>query len=398
MKGPATLYNEVALPPLVDFYRVDDLLSEEERLVRATIGRFVDERFLPVVADHYERGTFPAEMVPELAKLGVFGMHLHGYGAAGMSNIMYGLACQELERGDSGLRSFVSVQGSLCMFPIHRYGSEEQKTRWLPLMAKGEVIGCFGLTEPEFGSNPAGMATRARHDGDDWVLNGTKRWITNGNVADLAIIWARTEDGIRGFLVEKGTKGFEARQIHHKLSMRASVTSELILDNCRIPASSELPGARGLKGPLACLNEARFGIVWGVLGAAIACYQSALEYAKARVQFDKPIAGYQLTQEKLVNMLTEITKGQLLALQLGRLKDQGKASATQISMAKMNNAREALRIAREARSILGANGISLEYPVMRHMANLETVVTYEGTSEIHMLAIGEEITGLAAFK
>jgi len=398
MKGPATLYNEVALPPLVDFYRVDDLLSEEERLVRATIGRFVDERFLPVVADHYERGTFPAEMVPELAKLGVFGMHLHGYGAAGMSNIMYGLACQELERGDSGLRSFVSVQGSLCMFPIHRYGSEEQKTRWLPLMAKGEVIGCFGLTEPEFGSNPAGMATRARHDGDDWVLNGTKRWITNGNVADLAIIWARTEDGIRGFLVEKGTKGFEARQIHHKLSMRASVTSELILDNCRIPASSELPGARGLKGPLACLNEARFGIVWGVLGAAIACYQSALEYAKARVQFDKPIAGYQLTQEKLVNMLTEITKGQLLALQLGRLKDQGTASATQISMAKMNNAREALRIAREARSILGANGISLEYPVMRHMANLETVVTYEGTSEIHMLAIGEEITGLAAFK
>ena len=386
------------MPPLVDFYRVDDLLSEEERLVRATIGRFVDERFLPVVADHYERGTFPAEMVPELAKLGVFGMHLHGYGAAGMSNIMYGLACQELERGDSGLRSFVSVQGSLCMFPIHRYGSEEQKTRWLPLMAKGEVIGCFGLTEPEFGSNPAGMATRARHDGDDWVLNGTKRWITNGNVADLAIIWARTEDGIRGFLVEKGTKGFEARQIHHKLSMRASVTSELILDNCRIPASSELPGARGLKGPLACLNEARFGIVWGVLGAAIACYQSALEYAKARVQFDKPIAGYQLTQEKLVNMLTEITKGQLLALQLGRLKDQGTASATQISMAKMNNAREALRIAREARSILGANGISLEYPVMRHMANLETVVTYEGTSEIHMLAIGEEITGLAAFK
>jgi glutaryl-CoA dehydrogenase len=386
------------LPPLVDFYRVDDLLSEEERLVRATIGRFVDDRFLPVVADHYERGTFPTEMVPELAKLGVFGMHLHGYGAAGMSNVMYGLACQELERGDSGLRSFVSVQGSLCMFPIHRYGSEEQKAHWLPRMAKGEVIGCFGLTEPEFGSNPAGMATRARRDGDDWVLNGTKRWITNGNVADLAIIWARTDDGIRGFLVEKGFKGYEARQIHHKLSMRASVTSELILDNCRVPAGNELPGAKGLKGPLSCLNEARFGIVWGVLGAAIACYQSALEYAKARVQFDKPIAGYQLTQEKLVNMLTEITKGQLLALQLGRLKDQGTVSATQISMAKMNNAREALQIAREARSILGANGISLEYPVMRHMANLETVVTYEGTSEIHMLAIGEEITGLAAFK
>jgi len=325
-------------------------------------------------------------------------MHLHGYGAAGMSNVMYGLACQELERGDSGLRSFVSVQGSLCMFPIHRYGSEEQKQRWLPKMAAGEVIGCFGLTEPEFGSNPAGMATRARRDGKDWILNGTKRWITNGNVADLAIVWARSEQGIRGFLVEKDTKGFEARQIHHKLSMRASVTSELVLDDCRIPAGNELPEAQGLKAPLSCLNEARYGIVWGVLGAAIACYRSALEYAKARVQFDRPIAGYQLTQEKLVNMLTEITKGQLLALQLGRLKDEGKATATQISMAKLNNVREALQIAREARSILGANGISLEYPVMRHMNNLETVLTYEGTSEIHMLAIGEEITGLAAFK
>jgi len=386
------------LPELVDFYRLDDLLSEEERLVRSTVGRFVDERFLPIVAEHYERGTFPMEVVRELARLGVFGMHLQGYGAAGLSNVMYGLACQELERGDSGLRSFVSVQGSLCMFPIHRYGSEEQKLRWLPFMARGEVIGCFGLTEPEFGSNPAGMATRARRDGDDWVISGTKRWITNGNVAHLAIVWARTEQGIRGFLVETGTKGFEAREIHHKLSMRASVTSELVLDEVRIPASNELPEAQGLKAPLSCLNEARYGIVWGVLGAAIACYRSALEYAKARVQFDRPIAGYQLTQEKLVNMLTEITKGQLLALQLGRLKDQGKASATQISMAKLNNVREALRIAREARSILGANGISLEYPVMRHMTNLETVLTYEGTSEIHMLAIGEEITGIGAFK
>jgi len=382
----------------VDFYRTDDLLTEEERLVRSTVGRFVDQRFLPVIAEHYERATFPVEIVPELAKLGVFGMHLHGYGAAGMSNVMYGLACQELERGDSGLRSFVSVQGSLCMFPIHRYGSEEQKQRWLPRMAAGEVIGCFGLTEPEFGSNPAGMATRARREGKDWILNGTKRWITNGNVADLAIVWARSEQGIRGFLVEKGTRGFEARQIHHKLSMRASVTSELILDDCRIPAGNELPEAQGLKAPLSCLNEARYGIVWGVLGAAIACYRSALEYGKARVQFDRPIAGYQLTQEKLVNMLTEITKGQLLALQLGRLKDEGKATATQISMAKLNNVREALQIAREARTILGANGISLEYPVMRHMSNLETVLTYEGTSEIHMLAIGEEITGLAAFK
>ena len=366
--------------------------------MRSTVGRFVDERFLPIVAEHYERATFPMEIVRELARLGVFGMHLQGYGAAGMSNVMYGLACQELERGDSGLRSFVSVQGSLCMFPIHRYGSEEQKQRWLPFMARGEVIGCFGLTEPEFGSNPAGMATRARRDGSDWVITGAKRWITNGNVAHLAIIWARTEQGIRGFLVETGTKGFEARLIHHKLSMRASVTSELVLDDVRIPASNELPEARGLKAPLSCLNEARYGIVWGVLGAAIACYRSALDYAKARVQFDKPIAGYQLTQEKLVNMLTEITKAQLLALQLGRLKDRGKASATQISMAKLNNVREALRIARDARTILGANGISLEYPVMRHMNNLETVLTYEGTSEIHMLAIGEEITGIGAFK
>ena len=382
----------------MDFYRTDDLLTEEERLVRSTVGRFVDQRFLPIIADHYERATFPLEILPELARLGVFGMHLHGYGAAGMSNVMYGLACQELERGDSGLRSFVSVQGSLCMFPIHRYGSEEQKQHWLPRMAAGAVIGCFGLTEPEFGSNPAGMATRARRDGKDWILNGTKRWITNGNLAGLAIVWARSEQGIRGFLVEKGTKGFEAREIHHKLSMRASVTSELILDDVRVPAGNELPEAQGLKAPLSCLNEARYGIVWGVLGAAIACYRSALGYSMARMQFDRPIAGYQLTQEKLVNMLTEITKGQLLALQLGRLKDQGSATATQISMAKLNNVREALQIAREARTILGANGISLEYPVMRHMNNLETVLTYEGTSEIHMLAIGEEITGLSAFK
>jgi len=382
----------------VDFYAVDDQLSDEEKLVRSTVARFVDERFLPLIAEHYERATFPMEVVPELARLGLFGMHLQGYGAAGMSNVMYGLVCQELERGDSGLRSFVSVQGSLCMFPIHHYGSEEQKQTWLPRMAKGEVIGCFGLTEPDYGSNPAGMATRARRDGDDWIIRGTKRWITNGNIADLAIIWARTEQGIRGFLLQKGTRGFEAREIHHKFSMRASVTSELILDDCRVPACNELPQAQGLKAPLSCLNEARFGIVWGALGAAIACYLSALEYAKARPQFDRPIAAYQLTQEKLVDMLTEITKGQLLALQLGRLKDQGKATATQISMAKMNNVREALRIARAARSVLGANGISLEYPVIRHMTNLETVLTYEGTNEIHMLAIGEEITGLSAFK
>lgn len=386
------------MPNAIDFYRLDDLLSEEERLVRATVGRFVEERFLPIIAEHYERGTFPTEIVPELARLGLFGMHLHGYGAAGMSNVMYGLAAQELEQGDGGLRSFVSVQGSLCMFPIHKYGSEEQKQRWLPVMAKGEVLGCFGLTEPEFGSNPAGMATRARRDGDDWIINGTKRWITNGNLAQLAIVWARTDQGIRGFLVEKGMKGYEAREIHHKLSMRASVTSELILDDVRVPACNQLPEAQGLKAPLSCLNEARYGIVWGSLGAAMACYRSAVDYAKSRVQFDKPIGAFQLTQEKLVKMLTEITKGQLLALQLGRMKDQGKVTSTQISMGKFNNVREALKIAREARSILGANGISLEYPVMRHMNNLETVYTYEGTNEIHMLAIGEEITGIAAFK
>jgi glutaryl-CoA dehydrogenase len=382
----------------VDFLGLDDQLSDEERLVRSTVARFVDERFLPLIVDHYERATFPMELVPELAKLGLLGMHLHGYGAAGMNNVMYGLACQELERGDSGLRSFVSVQGSLCMFPIERYGSDDQKERWLPAMAKGEVIGCFGLTEPDFGSNPAGMQTRARKDGGDWILNGTKRWITNGSIAGLAIIWARTEGGIRGFLVEKGTRGYQAHDIHHKLSMRASVTSELILEDCRVPADHELPGAQGLKGPLACLNEARFGIVWGTIGAAIACYQSALDYSRTRIQFDRPIGGFQLTQEKLVGMLTEITKAQLLALQLGRLKDAGRITPTQISMGKLNNAREALRIAREARSILGANGISLEYPVMRHMANLETVATYEGTSEIHTLAIGEEITGISAFK
>ncbi len=383
---------------LVDFYRVDDLLTEEERLVRSTVAGFVDRRFMPVIAEHYERGTFPMELVPELARLGLLGMHLHGYGSAGMSNVMYGLACLELERGDSGLRSFVSVQGSLSMFPILRYGSEEQKTRWLPAMARGEALGCFGLTEPDFGSNPAGMGTRARQDGPDWVLNGTKRWITNGHVADVAVVWARTDAGIRGFLVERGTRGFESREIHGKLSMRASHTSELVLDDCRIPADNELPGAQGLRAALSCLDEARFGIVWGALGAAIACYQCALEYARARVQFDRPIAAFQLTQEKLVNMLTEITKGQLLALQLGRLKDRSVATSIQISMAKMNNVRVALQIAREARSILGANGISLEYPVMRHMANLETVFTYEGTHEVHTLAIGEAITGHSAFR
>ena len=386
------------MPAAVDFLRLDDQLSDEERSVRDTVQRFVEQRFLPVIAEHYEKATFPMEIVPELARLELFGMHLEGYGCPGLSNVMYGLACQELERGDSALRSFVSVQGSLSMFPIHRYGSEEQKKRWLPQMAKGEVIGCFGLTEPDYGSNPAGMQTRARRDGSDWILNGTKRWITNGNLASVAIIWARAEEGIRGFLVETDSKGFEARPIHHKLSMRASVTSELILDECRVPAENQLPEAQGLKAPLSCLNEARFGIVWGVIGAAVACYESALRYACERIQFDRPIASFQLTQEKLANMVTEITKAQLLALHLGRLKDQGRVTPVQISMGKMNNVREALEIARSARSILGANGISLEYPVMRHMDNLETVLTYEGTNEVHMLSIGEAITGLSAFK
>lgn len=382
----------------VDFYSIDDQLTDEELLVRSTVARFVDERFLPLVAEHYEKGTFPLALVPELARLGLLGMQLHGYGCAGMSSVAYGIACQELERGDSGLRSFVSVQGSLSMFPILRYGSEEQKARWLPRMARGEALGCFGLTEPDFGSNPAGMGTTARKDGTDWILNGTKRWITNGSLADVAVVWARTENGIRGFLIEKEMRGFTARDIHHKLSMRASITSELILEECRVPACSQLPDAEGLKAPLSCLNEARFGIVWGAIGSAIACYQSALEYAKARVQFDRPIGGFQLTQEKLVKMLTEITKAQLLALQLGRLKDQGRVTPTQISLAKMNNVREALAIARAARSILGANGISLEYPVMRHMTNLETLLTYEGTHEVHILAIGQEITGQNAFR
>lgn len=380
-----------------DYYQLDASLSEDEKLVRDTVGRLVDERFLPDVARHFEAGTFPMELVPELARLNLFGMQLQGYGCAGLNNVSYGLACQELERGDSGLRSFVSVQGSLSMFPIHAFGSEEQKRRWLPAMARGEALGCFGLTEPDFGSNPAGMQTQARPDGSDWVLNGTKRWITNGHLAHVAVVWARTNAGIRGFLVERGTPGLRAHPIEHKLSMRASATSELVLEDVRVPEAARLPGAEGLKAPLSCLNEARFGIAWGALGAAMACYDSALRYACERVQFDRPIAQFQLTQAKLVDMLTEITRGQLLALQLARLKDAGSVRAPQISMAKMSNVKAALEIARSARSVLGANGISLEYPVIRHLANLETVSTYEGTHEVHTLAIGQDITGLSAF-
>jgi glutaryl-CoA dehydrogenase len=325
-------------------------------------------------------------------------MHLQGYGCAGTNAVSYGLACLELEAGDSGARSFVSVQGSLAMYPIWRYGSEEQKRRWLPAMAAGEVIGCFGLTEPDFGSNPAGMRTSARRDGDDWVLNGTKMWITNGGIADVAVVWARTEDeGVRGFLVPAGTHGFSTRDIERKLSLRASVTSELVLEDCRLPADAVLPEVRGMRGPLSCLNEARYGIVWGSMGAARACFQSALEYATTRVQFDRPIGGFQLTQQKLADMLVELSKGTLLALHLGRMKDEGRLAPEQVSLGKLNNVREALAIARTARTILGANGVTLEYPVIRHANNLESVLTYEGTSEVHSLILGQAVTGLGAF-
>jgi glutaryl-CoA dehydrogenase len=386
-----------SLPPATDLYNIDHLLSDEERMVRDTVREFVRERVLPIIGEHFEAGTFPKDLIPEIANLGLLGMHLEGYGCAGMSAVAYGLACQELEAGDSGLRSFVSVQGSLAMFPIWKYGSEEQKQRWLPRMAKGEVIGCFGLTEPDFGSNPSGMITTARRDGESYVLNGTKMWITNGGIADLAVVWAKLDGEIHGFLVERGTPGFTTSDVHHKLSLRASVTSELHFEECRIPPENILPGVSGLRGPLSCLNEARYGIAWGVNGAARACFEAAADYAKSRVQFDRPIGGYQLIQAKLADMATELIKGQLLALQLGRLKDEGLAHPVQVSIAKRNNCREALNTARAARSVLGANGITLEYPISRHMNNLESVFTYEGTDEIHTLIIGQAITGLSAF-
>jgi len=385
------------MPPATDLYNIDHLLSEEERMVRDTVRKFVNERVLPIIGDHFEAGTFPRELIPEIAELGLLGMHLEGYGCAGLSAVCYGLACQELEAGDSGLRSFVSVQGSLAMFPIHKYGSEEQKQRWLPRMARGEAIGCFGLTEPDSGSDPGSMRTTARRDGDSYILNGTKMWITNGGIADVAVVWAKTDEGIRGFLVERGTPGFSTSDVHHKLSLRASITSELHFEDCRVPADNMLPGVRGLRGPLSCLDEARYGIAWGSTGAARACYEVALDYAKTRVQFDRPIASFQLVQEKLVIMATELVKAQLLALQLGRLKDEGLLHPVQISVAKRNNVREALRTAREARSVLGANGITLEYPISRHSNNLESVYTYEGTDDIHTLIIGQAITGQNAF-
>jgi glutaryl-CoA dehydrogenase len=385
------------LDPL-DFLEIDALLGEEERLIRDTVRDFVRARVLPGIEEWFEQGVFPKEMARELGELGLLGMHLQGYGCAGANAVAYGLACLELEAGDSGFRSFVSVQGSLAMFPIRKYGSEEQKQRWLPPMARGEAIGCFGLTEPDFGSDPAGMRTTARRRGSDWVLNGNKLWITNGSIADVAVVWARAEDGVHGFLVPAGSKGFTTRDIHRKISLRASVTSELILEEVVLPESAILPGVSGLRGPLSCLNEARYGIVWGAIGAARACFQAALEYSGTRVQFGKPIAAFQLTQRKLVEMLLEINKGTLLALHLGRMKDEGRLAPQHVSVGKLNNVREALEIAREARSVLGANGITLEYPVIRHMNNLESVLTYEGTSEIHTLAIGEAITGLAAYR
>ncbi len=392
-----TVDRQVQMPSATDLYNIDRLLSEEERMVRDTVRKFVQERVLPIIGEHFEAGTFPHELIPAIADLGLLGMHLEGYGCAGLSSVCYGLACQELEAGDSGLRSFVSVQGSLAMFPIFAFGSEEQKQHWLPRMARGEVIGCFGLTEPDSGSDPGSMRTTARRDGNTYVLNGTKMWITNGGMADVAVVWARSEDGIRGFLVERGTPGFTTSDIHHKLSLRASITSELHFEDCRVPAENMLPNIRGLRGPLSCLNEARFGIAWGATGAARACYEAALDYAKTRVQFDRPIARFQLVQEKLAIMATELVKAQLLALQLGRLKDEGIMHPVQISIAKRNNVREALRTAREARSVLGANGITLEYPISRHSNNLESVYTYEGTDDIHTLIIGQAITGENAF-
>ncbi|MGE3725092.1 MAG: acyl-CoA dehydrogenase [Candidatus Sericytochromatia bacterium] len=382
-----------------DFYLLDDLLTEDEIMVRNTVRDFVEEKFNPLVTEHFRNGTFPQEIIPQLGELGLLGPSIEGYGCAGLNAVAYGLICQELERGDSGLRSFASVQSSLVMYPIYAYGSEEQKQKWLPQLAKGTKIGCFGLTEPDFGSNPGGMITRARRKGDSYVLNGAKMWITNGSVADIAVIWAKDDDDeIRGFLVECDRPGFKAIDIEGKFSLRASVTSELVLENCEIPLENALPLAVGLKAPLGCLSQARYGIAWGALGAAMACYDTALSYAKNRIQFDKPIASFQLVQQKLVTMVTEITKGQLLAYRLGQLKDQGKIRHPQISMAKMNNVKIALDIARVARDILGANGIADEYPIMRHMNNLESVFTYEGTHDIHCLTIGRDITGIAAFE
>jgi glutaryl-CoA dehydrogenase len=382
----------------VDYAEVDSLFSDEEKLVRRTVREFVDEEVIPHIEDWNRQGKFPRHLVPLMAELGFYGANMEGYGCAGLSNVQYGLIMQELERGDSGLRSFVSVQGALVMYPIKEYGSEAQKDRWLPALQSGKAIGCFGLTEPDFGSNPAGMRTRAVKDGDGYILNGEKAWITSGTIADVAVVWARTDEGIRGFLVEKGTPGYTSQDIKGKWSLRASVTSTLAFQDVRVPACSLLPKALGLKGPLGCLTQARYGIGWGAIGAAMACYNEALEYSKTRKQFDeRPIASHQLVQARLADMITEITKAQLLALQVGRLKDRGRADFAHISMLKRNNVKMALDCARAARDILGANGVADEYPIFRHMCNLESVVTYEGTHNIHTLIIGERVTGIPAY-
>ncbi len=385
-----------AIDPL-DLYSVRAFLTEEEQLVQNSVGKFVDEEILPIIADCFEHERFPRELVSGIANLGLLGSSIEGYGCAGLNAVSYGLICQELERGDSGLRSFVSVQSSLCMFPIFAYGSEEQKQRWLPQMAKGEVIACFGLTEPHGGSDPANMKTTARRDGKDWILNGAKMWITNGSIADLAVVWAQTEEGIRGFLVEKSFKGFAADLIKHKMSLRASITSSLFFDNVRVPEENVLPGVIGLKGPLSCLTQARYGISWGVTGAAQACLAEAIEYTKTRTLFGKPLAATQAVQIRLAEMARKITTSQLLSLQLGRLKDQHRMSPTQVSLAKWNNTRAAIEVARDARDLLGGAGISVEYVPIRHALNLESVITYEGTETVHQLTVGRALTGMSAF-
>ena len=392
---------ETKAPPLDphDFLALDALLSDEEKAIRDTVRQFVRERVLPDVGDWFEQGILPRELLGELAKLGLYGMHLEGYGLPGASSVAYGLVCQELEAGDAGVRSAVSVQGSLAMYAIWRGGSEEQKERWLPAMHAGEAIGCFGLTEPDAGSDPGSMRTHARRDGSDWVLNGAKMWITNGTIADVAIVWARTDEGaIRGFLVERGMPGFSAPEIHKKISLRASVTSELVLQDVRVPADNLLPESTTLRGPLSCLNEARYGIVWGSVGSGRACFEAALDYAKERIVFGKPISAYQLTQQKLAEMALELNRGGLVALHIGRMKDNGTLRPEHVSLGKMGNVRGALEVCRTARTILGANGVTLEYPVIRHMNNLESVLTYEGTHEVHTLVVGEALTGENAFR
>jgi glutaryl-CoA dehydrogenase len=380
-----------------DLYDVASLLSEEELMIKESVARFVDERAMPVIAEHFDNATFPGELVPEIAEMGLLGSSLEGYGCAGLNSVSYGLICQEMERCDSGLRSFVSVQSSLCMYPIHAYGSEEQKQRWLPGMAAGEIIGCFGLTESHGGSDPANMKTHARRDGDDWLVNGSKMWITNGNLADIAVVWAKTEEGIMGFVLEKGMPGFEAREIKSKMSLRASVTSELYFDNVRVPEANRLPGVVGLKGPLGCLTQARYGITWGPIGSAIACLSEVIDYTSDRVLFGRPLAANQAIQIRLADMARRITTAQLLSLQLGRMKDAGTMQPTQVSIAKWNNVRMALDIARDCRDILGGSGITTEYHAIRHMLNLESVITYEGTETVHQLVVGRELTGINAF-